>query len=289
MIKVQDTVVGPVPLIATEMSLVDWLGTMRVRSGFGRMGYTVEPGLYGIGQPIADSPVLVTANYKLSFDHLRTNLSGINAWVLVLDTFGINVWCAAGKGSFGTIELVARVKAARLHELVSHRTIIVPQLGAPGIAAHQVKSRSEFKVQYGPVMARDLPTFLVNDLVATPAMRRKTFPFRERLALIAVEMTMAGKWLLFSIAAVLVVSGLAGAGDFWQNSLELGQWPLAYLLAGVLGGGVLTPLLLPYLPGRAFAVKGVVAGLIAAGLIGLSRLLLTGGVNPDEDLAWFTI
>ncbi|HIJ78504.1 MAG TPA: acetyl-CoA synthase subunit gamma [Deltaproteobacteria bacterium] len=271
------------------MSLRDWLGTTLVRSGFGRMGYTVEPGLYGVGAPGPDSPVLVTANYKLSFDHLRGKLAGIDAWLVVLETFGINVWCAAGKGSFGTTELVLRVKASRLHELVGHRTIVVPQLGAPGVAAHHVKKRCGFTVRYGPVMARDLPLFLANNMVATPAMRRKTFPFRERLALIPVEMTMAGKWLLFAMAAVLVISGLAGTGDFQQNSLEVGRWPLVYLLAGVFGGGVLTPLLLPYLPGRAFAVKGGVAGLAVAAMICLSHFLLAGQINAGADLAWGVI
>ena len=69
------------------------------------MAYTVEPGLYSVGNPGNDSPVLVSANYKLTFDVLRRNLAGLNCWLLILDTKGINVWCAAGKGTFGTDEL----------------------------------------------------------------------------------------------------------------------------------------------------------------------------------------
>ena len=68
------------------------------RIGVNRQGHRVDPGLYAIGSPSGDSPVLVTANYTLSFDALRSVLSGISAYILVLDTKGINVWCAAGKG-----------------------------------------------------------------------------------------------------------------------------------------------------------------------------------------------
>ena len=61
-----------------------------------------------------ESPVLVSANYKLSFDCLRSELTGFNAWMLVLDTRGVNVWCSAGKGTFGTNEIVGRVQGEPL-------------------------------------------------------------------------------------------------------------------------------------------------------------------------------
>ncbi len=63
--------------------------------------------------------MLVSGNYKLSFDHLRGSLAGRDAWILVLDTHGINVWCAAGKGLFGTDEVVRWVEAVGLSSLVA--------------------------------------------------------------------------------------------------------------------------------------------------------------------------
>ena len=66
-----------------------------------------------VGAPDADSPVLVTANYKMTVDLLRRELAGLNAWLLVLDTRGINVWCAAGKGTFGTGEVIRREREKR--------------------------------------------------------------------------------------------------------------------------------------------------------------------------------
>ena len=128
-----DTPVRVVPQADTRLRLTDHLGTWRARWGIGRMRYRVDPGLYAVGQPTPESPVFVSANYKMSFDRLRSQLTGVDAWVLVLDTQGVNVWCAAGKGTFGTDEIVGRVRANRLGEIVSHRTLVVPQLWRPAL------------------------------------------------------------------------------------------------------------------------------------------------------------
>jgi CO dehydrogenase/acetyl-CoA synthase gamma subunit (corrinoid Fe-S protein) len=86
---------GRIPRIKTALSVSDLAGTIMTRIGINRNHYKVAPGLYGVGNPGPDSPVLVTANYKLSFDAVRKELKHTHAWLLVLDTRGINVWCAA--------------------------------------------------------------------------------------------------------------------------------------------------------------------------------------------------
>jgi CO dehydrogenase/acetyl-CoA synthase gamma subunit (corrinoid Fe-S protein) len=91
--------------VSTKLEFPDHLGAIMVRWGISRNNYRVNPGLYSFGNPDNTSDVFVTANYKLSFDHLRKNLDGLSGWILVLDTRGVNVWCAAGKGTFGTNEL----------------------------------------------------------------------------------------------------------------------------------------------------------------------------------------
>ena len=123
--------INKVPVIATELTLSDRLGAWKARWGIGRMNYIVPAGLYAIGSPTVDSPVIVTANYKMSYDIVRSSLAGRSLWLLVLETFGINVWCAAGKGTFGTEELVRRIEASGLSKLVNHRKIFLPVLGAP--------------------------------------------------------------------------------------------------------------------------------------------------------------
>jgi hypothetical protein len=236
------------------------------RWGVNRAGHRVEPGLYALGNPTTpDSPVFVTANYTLSFDALRSALARINGYILVLDTQGINVWCAAGKGTFGTDELVQRIEATRLRDVVSHRVLILPQLGAAGVAAHEVKKQSGFKVEYGPVQAADLPKYL-QARQATPEMRQVRFTLRDRLVLIPVELVHVLLPTLIATAAVFFVSGL---------------WASAAVGAAILAGVVLFPVLLPWLPTREFSTKGFILG----GMVALPFALAVLLGSPDA--AWW--
>ena len=251
------------------------------------MGYVIDPGLYALGNPDPSSSVLVTANYKLTFDRLRQALPNRSFWILVLDTKGINVWCAAGKGTFGTQELVERIRVSGLEKVVDHRELILPQLGGPGVAAHLVKKLSGFKVIYGPILAKDLPAFMEAGKKATPEMRRKAFNAWERAVLIPIELVHVLKPLVFLLPALFLLGGLAGEGGFWQNAMTHGAFAVAALILSLILGAVLTPLLLPYLPGRAFALKGVFLSVL--GVIFLLVVFGIGGMNRAgilERLAW---
>lgn len=228
------------------------------------MKANIPPGLYMVGRPDKTSPVLVTANYRLSFDHLRRELTEIDAWILVLDTRGINVWCAAGKGTFGTAELVDRIQATELSSWVDHRRVILPQLGAPGVQAHTVKQVTGFTVEYGPVRASDLPAYLAADRKATPRMRKIDFHFGDRFVLTPMELVPAMRKFPLFLIAVLVVFGLAPQGVLFKTALiRGGPFAVAGLVA-VIAGTFLAPLLLPILPFRSFALKGAVLGLAAS-------------------------
>ncbi|MBI5905217.1 MAG: carbon monoxide dehydrogenase [Deltaproteobacteria bacterium] len=236
-----------------------------MRWGIGRGSWRVAPGLYCVGEAGPGSPVLVTANCKMSFDALRRELDGVDAWILVLDTAGVNVWCAAGKGTFGTGELVRRVRAARLERLVSHRRLVLPQLGAPGVAAHRVREECGFTVTYGPVRAKDVLRFMENGMKAEPGMRAVTFTAMERLSLAPVELVGSLKPLAWASAALFLLGGI-GPGIFSPgNAWHRGAGAVAVCVAGILGGAALTPLLLPWLPGRAFSAKGALVGAVVAG------------------------
>ena len=274
-----DTPVGAVPQISSRLTFADHWGTFKVRGNVGRMSYKVDPGLYALGHPNRESEVLVTANYKLTFDGLRSALAGRNLWILVLDTKGINVWCAAGKGTFGTQELVQRIQASGLDRVVDHRRLILPQLGAPGVAAHQVKKLARFEVIYGPIRAVDLPAFMDNGHKATSAMRRKAFPLGERAVLIPVEFVSAFKWFLVIALSFLILGGLLGKEGFLESALDHGLLAVLALFGALIAGAVLTPLLLPWLPGRAFSLKGLWLGLIWAGIL---VVLIYAGFGPWE-------
>jgi hypothetical protein len=264
--------VEDVPVVPTSLSFKDRLGGWKVRWGIGRMTYKIEPGLYAVGKPNGDAPVLVSANYKLTFDTLRANLAGVDCWLLFLDTKGVNVWCAAGKKTFGTDELIHRIEAARLAEVVTHRKLIVPQLGAPGVNAQEVRRRTGFSVMYGPVRASDIKTFLSSGGKATKEMRTVRFTFRDRLVLTPVELVAASKKSL-PVFGVLFLLNLFAARPFDAHDFTV--------YAGVvLAGAVLTPLLLPYIPGRAFAWKGWLLGLCWTAL----ALSLFGWFTPGHRL-----
>jgi len=285
-----ETPVGAAPKVTSVLTRQDNWGTIKARWGVGRMDYTVEPGLYALGNPDNESHVLVTANYKMSFDRLREALPGRDAWLLVLDTKGINVWCAAGKGQFGTKELVRRIRMSGLDSVVTHRELILPQLSGPGVAAHLVKKFSGFKVKYGPIRASDLPAYLEAGLTATPKMRVKTFTLRERVALIPIELVAAFKAAILLMLAFFLLGGMGGPVGFWANAMNYGLFAVAAILMAIISGAVLTPILLPLLPGRAFSLKGCTVGVVAAFVLLIMR-------NPDlhfwpgrlEALSWLLL
>ena len=278
-----DTKTGKIPTVSTHLSKADKWGTLKVRLNISRMNYKVQPGLYAVGNPGVDSPVLVSANFKLSFDTLRKELTGINAWVLVLDTKGINVWCAAGKGTFSTDELVKRIEISGLEQVVNHRKVIVPQLGAVGVAAHQVKKRSGFSVIYGPVRASDIPAFLESGLKATPEMRRVKFSIIDRLKITPVEILQGAGKLFFVSAVFFLLSGLSSKGYSldWTAGITVLNLVLAYLAGTLLG-----PMLLPWLPGRSFSLKGAFVGIIVFLVLFWARLT---GSHPLQVVAWLLL
>ncbi|SDU09030.1 mercury methylation corrinoid protein HgcA [Desulfobacula phenolica] len=265
--KFIQTDAGPIPIIKSRLGKKDLFSTFYVRCGINRHKYTVSPGLYGIGNPDKHSEVLVTANFKLTFDHLRQKLPGINAWILVLNTNGINVWCAAGKGTFSTRELANKIKDASLEKIVDHKRIIVPQLGAIGVSARDVKKLSGFRVVYGPVRANDISAFLKNNKKAEKKMRQVTFTLYERFILTPVEVQMILKPALITALVLFILSGF-GPGIFsLSGAVERGAFCVAALLTGIISGAFITPVLLPFIPFRHFALKGIITGSLSALLL----------------------
>jgi hypothetical protein len=258
-----ETPVGAVPRIETTLKTQDFAGTVGARLGIARDRYRVAPGLYSAGKPGAESPVLVTANYKLSFDSLRRELGSIDAWVLVLDTRGVNVWCAAGKKTFSAAEIIGQVKHLGLDRVVSHRELILPQLGAPGVSSGAVQKGCGFKVIWGPIRARDLPAFLTNGRKAETKMRQLSFSIGERIVLIPVELSLIVKPSLAILLAVFVLSGISPDVFSFSAAWFRGLHGAVAYLYGVFAGAVVVPVLLPWLPMRQFYIKGILTGLVA--------------------------
>jgi hypothetical protein len=267
------TPAGNVPRISIKLTMQDYFGSFKVRWGIHRDRYRVDPGLYAVGTPNEHSDILVTANYKLSFDTVRKNLHGLNVWLLVLDTKGVNVWCSAGKGTFGTKELVYRIQATSLSTIVKHKRLLLPQLGATGVAAHLVKELSGFTVIYGPVRISDIQSFIQADYKATKEMRRVNFDMYDRLKLIPNDIVYNIRYFLALFIVISFLSGINANGYSVQQVLE-NIVPIIKIIAmGYFAGLVLTPLLLPYIPTRSFSFKGLIIGGVLSAFLFLNHSL----------------
>jgi hypothetical protein len=277
---------GTIPKVSHKLDFSDLLGTIMVRWGINRDSYRVTPGIYAVGSPDTSSNVFVTANYKLSFDTLRKNLSGIDGWILVLDTKGINVWCAAGKGTFGTKELIRQINKVSLEKIIDHKRIILPQLGAVGVAAHEVKKETGFNVHYGPVRAVDIKKFIDSGYRADKEMRKVKFGLWDRIKLIPVELVSGKFYLLGALVLITLLSCIGlqefSPGDIWGKI----NISVINILAAYISGIVITPIFLPYLPGRSFSFKGFCTGIIISAL--MLFLKMSGG-NIFEIISWFLL
>lgn len=257
----------------TKLTWTNHLNHIISRLGINRNGYIVEPGLYKVGTPDKEAPVFVTANYSLSFDGLRSNLTGMNCYILVLDTKGVNVWCAAGKGTFGTEELVNRIRQTELANIVVHKKLILPQLGAPGIAAHEVTKATGFKVTYGPVRADDIPQY-IKEGHASKQMRQVQFTLKDRLVLIPLEV----------VFAILPISLISAVLFFLSGSLAA-----AAFFAAAIAGVTLMPLLLPWIPTPNFITKGYCLGLFIMLPFALLHIRGTPGAPLWNRIAWIAV
>lgn len=250
------------PRVKTSLTFRDQLGTIRARIGIARNKYKINPGLYCVGSPSPESPVFVTANYKLSFDALRKELSGIDAWLLVADTRGINVWCAAGKGTFSAEEIALQVERTRLAEIISHRELILPQFGATGVASHKLNKLCGFKGTYGPLRAEDIPEFLQQDKETDERMRSVTFSLGERLVLVPVEIALIWKPFAFVVLLLFLFSGIGPDFFSFDAAIDRGLTGTYGTVMAILAGALVTPILLPWIPGRQFWFKGLQVALL---------------------------
>jgi len=170
-----------------------------LQTAFRLAPWPTEPGLRAVGRPDELSPVVVTGNYALTVRRVRRALRGVDAWLVVAPSAGINVWCAAAGGHLGTSQVVSALKTSGVEQRVRHRRAVLPQLCATGVQAREVSRRCGWRTRFGPVYADDLPAYLASGGEKTEAMRRVRFGVRERLE-------MAASW---GAPCSLVVGGLA--------------------------------------------------------------------------------
>ncbi len=178
-------------------------------------------GLTKIGNPDRNSPVILTCNYRLTVERVRRALNRTDAYLLVANSRGVNVWCAAAGGLFSNHDVISVLKTSGIEELVDHKTVILPQLAAAGVEASEIRKKTGWKVAWGPVYVRDLPHFIEDNLTKSPQMQAVEFPLAERL-----EMAVAWAFPVSTILALILI-------PFWQEAIfpiALLVWALSFLL-----------------------------------------------------------
>jgi len=169
---------------------------------FRMVPWPIDPGLYRSGAADQWSPVIVTGNYELTVRRVVRALRGVDAWIVVAPSSGINVWCAASGGHLGTHQVVTALKTSDVAAHVRHRRAILPQLAATGVQARAVQRRCGWRTRFGPVYAEDLPRYLAAGHAKDDSMRHVRFGMRER-----IEMALAwGGPSALLLAAVLSIA-----------------------------------------------------------------------------------
>jgi NAD-dependent dihydropyrimidine dehydrogenase PreA subunit len=200
------------------MKRLGWLWVDVVQTLLRVLPFPCRTGLIRIGTPDRSAPVLLTCNFKLTVERVKRALDGVDAYLLVANSRGVNVWCAATGGLLTNHDVVSVLKTSGIEDLVDHREVILPQLAATGIEGKVVREKTGWKVAWGPVRADAIPAFLSRGLTATKAMRTVTFPRTARL-----EMAVAWAFPISLLALLLLPLWPAGvlplAGLVWAASL----------------------------------------------------------------------
>jgi 2-polyprenyl-3-methyl-5-hydroxy-6-metoxy-1,4-benzoquinol methylase len=225
----------------------------------------IQTGLYRIGNPTKDSPVLVTANFILTFTSVRKHLRGLDCYLLVIDSRGINVWCAAGKGNFSAKEIAYSIRATRVDDLVDTRRLILPKLSANGVRYREIKQLTGWDAAFGPIYASDIPEYFRNGYVLTDGMRRVEFTLSKRLWVAIPFSGFIGFWFVLPLL-------------FFRNLYS----PAIPAIA--LAAGITFPVTFYLLPTDRFFKKGLVLGLLGA--VAAAIILIGGGAPPRDIIMW---
>ena len=171
---------------------------------FPGLNLSVKPGLYPIGHPNEESLILVTSNYFVTQKRVVSSLKRqkINAWLLVVNTDGVNVWCSAAGEHFTAEKILALIDESDLSEAVNHRQLILPQLSAAGVD-HSVLKNADWEVKFGPIEIDDLGEYIRNNKTKTTKMSRVEFSLLKR-----VENTISHN-VFISLILIPLVLGVA--------------------------------------------------------------------------------
>jgi acetyl-CoA decarbonylase/synthase complex subunit gamma len=121
----------------------------------------VTPELYAINNPTADSPLMVTTNFSITYFSVANELesSGIPSWLLVSDAEGMSVLTAWAAGNFDSEQIAKDIKKNEVAEKLNHKTLIIPGHVAV-ISGELEEDLPGWEIRVGPREAVDLPSYI---------------------------------------------------------------------------------------------------------------------------------
>lgn len=227
----------------------------------------IKPGLYPIGSPNEEDPILVTSNYYVTYKRVITSLKAqsIKAWILVVDTKGVNVWCSAAGGIFTAEKIISQIEATNLSEFISHKNLILPQLSAAGID-HLILQKAGWDTKFGPIDINDLGEYLLNQYQKTPKMSQIEFPLQKR-----IENTISHNCFisLILLPLILLIDILAHPIAFLRPWADWLLPNILFLLLYIWIFGLLFGIIYPILPFKSGFLKGIIISIIIAPICAL--------------------
>ncbi len=122
---------------------------------------TVTEGIYEIGTPDENSPVLVTTNFSLTYFIVSGEIEGsrVPSWLLIMDTEGLSVMTAWAAGKFAGDAVASFIKKSGIEDKVSHKKVIIPGYAA-SITGEMEEDLPDWDIIIGPRDASLIPKFL---------------------------------------------------------------------------------------------------------------------------------
>ncbi|OGP88107.1 MAG: acetyl-CoA decarbonylase/synthase complex subunit gamma [Deltaproteobacteria bacterium RBG_16_48_10] len=122
----------------------------------------MQQGIYPIGTPAENSPVLITTNFSLTYFIVSGEVesSRVPSWLLVMDTEGLSVLTAWAAGKFVGDAIGAFIKKSGITDKVKHRKVVIPGAVAAISGDLEEELGSEWEVKIGPREAAHIPAFL---------------------------------------------------------------------------------------------------------------------------------
>jgi acetyl-CoA decarbonylase/synthase complex subunit gamma len=242
----------------------------------------VPAGLYALGRPERGSPVLVTGNFRLTFDRVRCDLAGRDCWIICMDTHGLDVGSAAAAGLLGCGEIAEAIATTRIAELVDHRDCVIPPDATVGMRPDAGLKASGFRFIVGPRRSVDLPSFIDERMTLTPSMQAASFTFSERLALTPGELSRGLSLFPGFAFTALLYAGLGPGGVNLGRAMSEGWQFLTLGLATIVCGCLIAPLLPPSAPRIPHFARGW-----AVGAAGTAALLFGARIMAGE--SWYAV